>query len=152
MIKTFFQRLKPRHYAWASVLAIVGIWWPSFILATPPEFIIEGSVNLLVLNICMIITMIGAVTKIIGYFGSQQQGKIGVIGISVELVGLVLAAVGPFAYIAVSLAVGLDEENSKQIVNSAVIFAVGIFVMYVYRAMVIVPRFLREAHDEFKEE
>jgi hypothetical protein len=149
-MRNFFKRLRARHYAWATVLAIVGIWWPAFILATPPEFIREGRVDLLVLNVCMAVGLIGGITKISGFLASQQPGRVGVLGVSVELTGLILAFVGPFAYLSTSISVSAYTPE-RPLVNSAVILAIAIMAMYTYRAIILVPRFRREAHDSSKE-
>lgn len=148
-MRNFFQRLRARHYSWATVLAIVGIWWPTYIIFTPPEFIREGPVDFNFLTIAMLVGVLGSGTKISGYLASQQTGKLGVLGVSVELVGLVLAAVAPFAYLAVTGAVAISE--GRDFLNSASILAIAIMAMYAHRAVIIVPRFLREAHDESKE-
>jgi len=143
------KRLRVRHYAWSVVLGIAGIWWPLFIIASPPESFVQGRVDTLILNICMSVAVVGSATKILGYLASQFPGRVGVLGVSVELVGLILAAVGPFAYIASSLALIADGEARF---NSAVIFAIAILAMYLYRAIIIVPRFFFEAHDTAKDE
>lgn len=147
---SYFKRLRARHWAWALVLAIVGIWWPLFIITTPPEFIqITADPGILV--VCMAVAMFGTIIKIGGYFASQMPGKTGVIGVSVELAGLILASVGPVSYLVISGAAFLSPETAIGI-NSAFIFACALCAVYLYRAIIIVPRFIFEAHDPAKDD
>lgn len=141
--------LRARHWAWATFLAIAGIWWPAFIMSTPPEFLVQA-INPGVINVCMTVALIGAVIKILGYLASQLPGRTGVIGVSVELAGLIMAFVGPASYIGVSL-VEITSPNASISINSGFIFAFALCVVFVFRAIIIVPRFLFEAHDPSKE-
>lgn len=147
-MKDFFKRLKLRHWAWIHVLAAAGIWWPLHIIFTTPEFL-SRNVDDFVLHICMWTAVFGAVVKITGFAMSQQPGKTGVLGVSVELAGLILASIGPVAYLGAYgylLITGADLNFS-----SAFIFAYAMCAVYLYRAIILVPRFRREAHDPAKE-
>lgn len=146
----FFKSLRARHWAWTLVLATAGIWWPGFVLATPPDFLQE-SIDPGVLVFCMVVAIIGSVIKIIGYLASQMPGRAGVIGVSVELAGLILASVGPASYILASL-FGFFAPGPVVNFSSAFILACSIAAMYLYRAIVIVPRFIFEAHDSAKDD
>lgn len=144
----FFKRLRPRHWAWASVLVCAGIWWPTYILVSPPPFL-KGNVDPVILSICMVIAIFGAALEIFGYLASQQPGRLGVLGVSVELIGLILASVGPVAYL-VSYSYLLWQGSGDVNFGSAFILAVTITVLYSYRAVIVVPRFRSEAHDPAK--
>lgn len=149
---SYLKRLRARHYAWASVLAVAGVWWPLFIITTPPEFL-QVSVNPGILNFCMAVACFGAFVKIGGYLASQMPDKAGVIGVSVELAGLILAVVGPLSYILISFSASInDTVGSVGFPNSGTIFAAAVCLIYLYRAIIIVPRFIFEAHDSAKDE
>lgn len=148
----YLRKLRARHFAWVAVLAIVGIWWPLFILTNPPEFLIQTTAdNIGVINFAMIVSLIGSCIKICGYLGSQMPGKVGVIGVSIELAGLILASVGPVSYLVVSV-YGFLAPHSDLTFGSAFIFACALCAVYLYRAFVVVPRFLFEAHDSAKDD
>jgi len=146
----YIKNLKVRHVAWAFVLGIVSVWWPSFVIATPPDFLQEN-IDPVVLIVCMVVALIGGIVKIFGYLASQMPGKVGTLGVSVELVGLILAAVGPLSYIAVSL-YGFWEPGVDVNFSSAFILACGVAAIFLYRAIIIVPRFIFEAHDPAKDD
>ena len=148
----FFKNLKARHWAWVAVLGILGIWWPAFIITTPPEFVTESLANPGILNFCMSVAIFGAITKIFGYLASQGAGKAGVIGVSVELAGLILSTVGPVSYILVSLNALVAENTTLSFPNSALILAFAVLAIYIYRAIIIVPRFFFEANDTAKDD
>lgn len=148
-MRNFFRRLSPRHWAWAHVLAVVGIWWPLFVIFTPPEFL-QNNVDPILLLICMWIATFGSALKIGGFLSSQQPGRLGVIGVSVELVGLILSVLGPIAYIFSYLYVLLATDTDLAF-GSGLILAYGVLSIYLYRAIILVPRFLKEAHDPAKE-
>jgi hypothetical protein len=149
-MRTFFGNLKFRNYVWASVLATIGIWWPSFIILKTPEFL-DGNVDFSVLYLCMIVAIIGALIKIIGYSMSVQPGSIGVIGVSVELAGLILASIGPLAYVLSYIVIWFLYPQDSPGMSSSVILAIAVCLIYVYRATILIPRFFREAHDPNKE-
>lgn len=144
-------RLRARHWAWVLVLVIIGVWWPAFIVSTPPEFL-QQAVDAGVLNFCMIVALIGTVIKIFGYLGSQMPGKTGVIGVSVELAGLILASVGPVSYLVISIYSFSRPDVVELTFGSAFIFACALCAVYLYRAIIIVPRFIFEAHDSAKDD
>lgn len=146
----YIKNLKVRHYAWAFVLAIVSVWWPLFVINTPPTFLREN-IDPTILMVCMAVALFGGCIKIIGYLGSQLPGKAGTLGVSVELVGLILASVGPLSYIAVSL-YGFWEPGVDVNFSSAFILACGVAAIFLYRAIIIVPRFIFEAHDSAKDD
>jgi hypothetical protein len=146
----YFKRLRARHWAWASVLAVAAVWWPLFIISTPPDFI-QTSIDPGILIFCMVVATVGGVIKILGYLASQLSGRVGVIGVSVELAGLCLSAVGPAAYLVISL-YGIWAPDVSVEINSGFILAVAVLTMYLYRAIIIIPRFIFEAHDEAKDD
>lgn len=146
----YFKNLRLRHFAWSLVLAVSAVWWPLFVIATPPEFL-QRSIDPGVLIFCMAVATIGGIVKIFGYLASQIPGKIGTIGVSVELVGLILASVGPLSYIVASL-YGFWEPGLDVSFSSAFILACAIAAIFLYRAIVIVPRFIFEAHDSAKDD
>jgi hypothetical protein len=145
-----FNRIRARHWAWVFVLAIIGIWWPAFIISAPPEFL-QIVVDPGILNFCMIVALVGTIIKISGYLGSQMPGKAGVIGVSVELAGLILASVGPVSYLIISV-YSFAQPHVELSFGSAFIFACALCGVYLYRAIVIVPRFIFEAHDSAKDD
>lgn len=147
----FFKNLKARHWTWAVVLAILGIWWPAFIITSPPEFVTDSLSNPGILNFCMSVAIFGTITKIIGYLASQVPGKPGVIGVSVELAGLILSTVGPISYLLVNLNALITDTPTLVFPNSAFILAIAVLVIYIYRAIIIVPRFFFEANDSAKD-
>lgn len=146
-MSNFFSRLRLRHGAWCLIIAVIGVWWPLYVLVTPPTFI-QGNVDPVIMTICMIVAVTGGFLSILGYLSSQQSEKVGVIGVSIELVGVILAAVGPVSYIA-SFVSALSSGNVN--FGSALILAVGAFCIHLYRSVIIVPRFRLEAYDPTKE-
>lgn len=147
----YFKMLRARHWAWVLVLAIVGIWWPAFILTMPPEFV-QQTVNPGVLNVCMVVALFGTIVKIFGFLASQLPDRLGVIGVSVELAGLILASIGPASYVVISAAAAYENSTETVFPNSGFIFAIALCAVFLYRAIIIVPRFFFEAHDSAKDD
>ncbi len=145
-MKQFFSNLRLRHYAWAHVLIAAAIWWPLHIIFTTPDFLREN-VNPVALFACMWIGLVGGIVKIAGFLASQQPGRAGVLGVSVELIGLALALAAPIAYI-----FSYGSLLTTELVNfgSAFIFAYAIIAMYLYRATILIPRFRKEGSDSSK--
>lgn len=146
----YLKRLRARHWAWASVLAIAAVWWPLFVITSPPEFL-QQSLDPGILVFCMVVALIGGIIKISGYLASQMPGKLGVVGVSVELAGLILASVGPVSYLVISV-YGFWMPEIVINFSSAFILACAICAMFLYRAIIIVPRFIFEAHDTAKDD
>ena len=148
-MKTFFRALNPRHWAWVHVIIAAGIWWPAFLLSSPPEFL-EWNLDHTVLALSMGTAILGAVLMVFGFLCSQQTGKPGVLGVSIELVGIILASVGPVVYlVAYTYLLILDADDVN--FGSAFVLAYTICALYLYRATIVVPRFRKEAHDDSKE-
>lgn len=145
----YLKLIRARDWAWTSVLAITGIWWPLFIVTSPPDFI-QVSVNPAILVICMVVATFGAAVKIFGYLGTRMPGKVGVVSVSIELAGLILATLAPVSYVVASIAGFLDPSTPINF-SSAFILACAILAMYAYRAIIVIPRFRLEAHDPNKE-
>lgn len=144
----YLRRLRGRHWAWIHFLLAVGVAWPLFVIFSPPEFII-GFLDPIVLTVSMWVALIGTLTTIWGYASSQQEGRIGVIGISIELAGLILAIVGPASYAVTRIFILLSPESVG--LSSGLFFSYALFAVFLYRLVVVVPRFRFEARDPAKE-
>lgn len=145
----YLKRLKLRHWAWLHFLTIIGIAWPSFMLVTPPE-VISDAVHPAILTVAYLVSLFGSIVAFIGYFASQQLDKIGVIGVSLELSGLVLSVVGPATYLFVRLYL-LTLPDATGLLNSPLFFSYALCAVYLYRFIIVVPRFRFEARDPSKE-
>lgn len=129
-------------------LAVIGIGWPIFVIVGPPEFI-SGFLDPIVLTVCMWVCMIGSITALWGYASSQCGGKLGVIGVSIELAGLILAIVGPLSYVVTRIFLLLSPESIG--LTTTMIFAYAILSIFIYRLATVIPRFRLEAYDPTKE-
>lgn len=146
----YLKRLRARHWAWMNFLASIGIAWPLFMLLTPPE-LIAGALNPAVLAISMIVSLVGTGVALFGYFASQQRGKLGVIGVSIELSGLILSFIGPAAYLLIRLYLLTQPADPPNILSSPLFFAYSLCAVYLYRFVIVIPRFRFEARDPNKE-
>lgn len=146
----YLKRLKARHWAWLHFLAIIGVAWPVFMLVTPPELIV-GVLNPSILAIAMFVSLLGSLTAMAGYFASQQQEKIGVIGVSIELSGLILSVIGAGSYFVTRVYMLFLPETAGEL-TSTLFFAYALCAVYLYRFVIIVPRFRFEAQDPSKDD
>lgn len=145
----YFKRLRARHWAWLHFLVSIGIAWPLFMMLTPPE-LIAGALNPAILAIAMGVSLVGTVIAGYGYFASQQLDKLGVIGVSIELSGLILSFIGPSAYLVIRLYL-LNQPDTLGLLTSPLFFAYSLCAVYLYRFVIVIPRFRFEAQDPSKE-
>lgn len=145
----YVKRLKARHWAWLQFLFVTGIVWPTFMLFSTPELIV-GVLHPAILAIAMIVSFVGTIVSMFGYVASQQLGKLGVIGVSVELSGLILSILGPAAYFITRIYMLFLPETAG-VLSSPLFFSYAICAVYLYRFVIVVPRFRFEAHDPNKE-
>lgn len=147
-MKKYFKRMRARHWAWMSFLFFSGVAWPTFMLLTPPELVTD-ILDPTVLFAAMVISLIGTLVTMFGYFASQQVGKLGVIGVSLELSGLSLSVLGPAAYLITRVYEWFTPDSDG--LTSAVLFTCSVLAVYIYRFVIVIPRFRFEAHDPNKE-
>jgi len=144
----YFRRLRARHWAWLNFLAIVGIAWPTFMLVAPPAQITEV-IDPVIYSVIMGLSLAGTILAMFGYFASQQVGSLGVIGISLELAGLILAFIGPAALFVTR--VFLLFEPHLEPLSTVLFYDWAVCAIFLYRFVIVIPRFRFEAHDPAKE-
>lgn len=145
----YLKRLRARHWAWLHFLAVIGVGWPLFMIFTPPE-LIAGVLHPAILAIAMIVSLVGTLIAMFGYFASQQQDKLGVIGVSIELSGLILSILGPGAYFVTRIYMLFLPETAG-VLSSPLFFSYALCAVYLYRFVIVLPRFRFEATDPSKE-
>lgn len=144
----YLKRLKSRHWAWIHFKVATGVLWPLYMILTPPE-LLAGVVSPAIMTLCMVVSIIGTLASVVGYFFSQQLGKLGVIGVSIELSGLTLAVIGPGAYLLTRVYMLFLPEYGG--LSSGLLFAYALCAVYLYRFIILIPRFRFEAQDPSKE-
>lgn len=144
----YLKRLRAKNWAWLNFKFSVGVLWPLYMIFATPETLISA-VDATILTVCMALSLLGNLASIVGYIFSMQPGKIGVIGVSIELSGVILAILGPGAYLLTRLSLLFDPAFG---LTTGIFFAYSLCAVYLYRLIVLVPRFRFEAHDPSKED
>lgn len=148
-MKTFFKRLKIRHYMSTLVYLLAGVLWPSFAAVHPPIFL-RDPLDTTILAICLWISVIGGLIQIFGYLSSQQGGKLGTLGVSIELVGLILISIAPIAYVVAFVGVIFFSTVTAP-AEAASILILVVTAIYLNRAVILIPRFRYEANHTIEE-
>lgn len=136
-----------RHWAWIHTLAALGGWAVLIDIWTPTA--VFAALQDPIVSVWTIVTLIGAITAIVGVMLSvAHRATTRVISVSVELTGLLLAAVGPLTYFIAQFSLLFTDVFDQRI--ALVMFAYFGLSIIIYRIVVVVPRFRKEAHDERK--
>jgi len=144
----YIKRLRARHWAWLNFLCIVGLIWPIFMLVAPPVQITEV-ISPVIYEVIMGLSFFGTCLAMFGYFASQQVGRIGVIGVSLELAGLILSSLGPAALLLTRIFL-LFEPHFEPL-STVLFYDWAVCAIFLYRFVIVIPRFRFEAHDPTKE-
>lgn len=143
----FFSRIKVRHWAWINFLFATGIGLPLSTLVNP-NWIFRADIEHVILIAAMAVSILGTITTILGYLMSQQRGKAGTIGVSIELSGLCLSVLAPATYLLVQVASFFSPHHLSL---GGLIFCYALCAVYLYRFTIVVPRFRFEAHTPSEE-
>ncbi len=145
MIKVF-RNMRARDWGWLHFKFAMAVW-ALLTLAAQPESINTAVANALVI-VWFGLTMTGGVLSMVGIVMAAQPGRCSVIGISIELVGLILLFVGPFLFLVLFVARGMMADDWKW---SGIGLTYALSAAMLARVIMVLPRYLREAHDPTKE-
>jgi hypothetical protein len=146
-VRTFLSHLNIQHWAWIHFKLSLGVTWAGLMLTSTPETI-SSSFSPEFIPLWTVPTIVGAVVSIFGMMMyAQPPSKVKVIGVSIELAGLCLFAIGPFVYFLTRIA--LLETSSQG--GPLAAFSYSMLAVLLFRFIVVVPRFWFEAHDPRKD-
>lgn len=145
---SYLKRLTPRHWAWLHFKIMLGVFWAVLMFVYTP-YGIENALGRGLVTGWLLVTIIGCLTSVVGLVMTVGDGKVHVLGVSVELVGLILFSVGPVIYFFTQLALLFNGDIRDRL--ALVVLAYAMCSVFIYRFVVIVPRYRQEARDETKE-
>lgn len=146
------KRVTLRHWAWIHVMLSLALWAVLILNFTPVG--VYAALQQPIIGIWTTVTIIGALVAVVGLVLSLANSpRKRVLSISVELFGLILAATGPFTYLAAQVSLLFADAFSVTLdVRLALVaFAYYGLSIIIYRILIVVPRFRKEAQDVRKD-
>jgi len=136
------------HWAWIHVMVAFFVWVVMLQVFTPIG--VYATLQEPLVAIWTTTAALGGLTAIVGLLMSlAAQAKVRVISVSVELFGLILAAVGPFTYTITQLSLLLTETpDTRAALSVLAYFSLSVII---YRIIIVIPRFRKEAADARKD-
>lgn len=145
---SLLKRITFRHWAWIHVMLAFTTWTVLLQLYTPVG--VYSALQEPLVTLWTTTAAIGAVLAIVGLVMSlAAHARTRVISVSVELFGLILAAVGPFTYTATQASLILSETLEARLALTALAYFT--LSVIVYRIIIVIPRFRKEAADARKD-
>jgi len=142
------KRVTLPHWAWIHVMVAFFVWVVMLQVFTPIG--VYATLQEPLVAIWTTTAALGGLTAIVGLLMSlAAQAKVRVISVSVELFGLILAAVGPFTYTITQLSLLLTETpDTRAALSVLAYFSLSVII---YRIIIVIPRFRKEAADARKD-
>jgi hypothetical protein len=133
-------RMRVRDWAWVQVKLVVGVGWPVNLLLHPPR----ASAAALgpALAVVAIVTILGATVSLVGLIAARQRGKLAVIGLTVETVGISFVLAGTVAYWLTQVALLSGPDGEQRIAFSW--YAYGMAAAFAARLAIV----LTERHEQ----
>lgn len=142
------KRVTLRHWAWIHVMLSLTVWAVLILNFTPVG--VYAALQQPIIGIWTTITIVGGLTAIVGLLLSLANSpRKRVLSISVELFGLILAATGPFTYLAAQVSLLFLETPDARL--ALTVFAYYGLSIIIYRILIVIPRFRKEAQDVRKD-
>lgn len=140
-------RLSRSLWGWLIFKLIFGVGWPLALLTFTPASLLAslGWVIYLVAST----TLTGALISIVGLILSAQSGTRATVGLTVELVGILLMLVGPISYcltLVTVATVGFGGTPGWQFIPS-VFFSAGMVSAIVNRLLIVLQVRSRVSHQ-----
>lgn len=137
---------------WMLFKVVLGLGWTHAMLLVTPASIAAATTPALI-ALFTVGTAVGAAVSMVGMILSlSRRERKALIGLSVELAGLVLFAGGPLQYLFIQLS--LVGSTAEDFVNrySLCYFAAGMMIAISIRVIQVARLFHREATNPFKEQ
>lgn len=142
------KRVTLRHWAWIHVMVSLAVWAVLILNFTPVG--VYAALQQPLIGIWTTVTIIGALTAVVGLILSLANSpRKRVLSISVELFGLILAATGPFTYLLTQFSLLFAETADARL--ALTFFAYYGLSIILYRILIVIPRFRKEAQDVRKD-
>lgn len=143
------KRLTLRHWGLIHFKFALGVMWVGAMLLFTPAAL-GAALQQPLIGIWTTATLIGGIISIAGIILSVSvDAKSRVNAVWIELLGLVLLAVGPFTYMLAQW--GIEATNFTGDRIALGFFAYAMLAAILSRVAVVLPRFHREGHDDSKD-
>lgn len=143
-------RLVGQHWAWLNALVALGAWGIVIGFFTPVSYNILYQQPFI--GIWSVVTVIGVAIAITGVLWSVSRSAVRrTLAVSVELIGLCFAAVGPVLFFLAQVFLFTTPTPDGSTRYALAFFAYFALSMLIYRIVVLLPRFNKEAHDGTKD-
>lgn len=145
---SLLKRLSVRHWAWIHVMVAFTLWAIFLQLYTPIG--VYATLQEPLVTLWTTTAALGGVVALLGLVLSvSAHARTRVISVSVELVGLILAAVGPLTYTITQLSLLFTETLEARL--ALTMLAYFTLSVILYRIIIVIPRFRKEAVDARKD-
>lgn len=143
-----FRRLTPVLWGWLIFKIVLGLGWThAMFLFTPTSIADEISIESQTLWI--VGTALGAIISLVGMLMSVSTNRRRSLqGLTVELIGIVLFAGGPFQYLAIQLSFFPDRFTERY---ALAWFALAMLTAIGVRFIDVGGKFIKEAFDPKKQ-
>lgn len=143
-------KLAGQQWAWLNALVGLGVWGVCIGLFTPVSYGLLFQQP--IIGIWATVTVIGVVIAIVAVLWSVSRSAVlRTLSVSIELVGLCFASAGPLVYFfaqAVQFFVPTSDGGTRYALTFFAYFALS---MIIYRIVVLLPKFKKEASDGTKD-
>lgn len=140
------RNVSKQAWAWIHFKFAIGIAWPIMTLAQLPPTV-SITVGHWLAIVWLSLSVLGASLAIAGLIMQAQPGRCAVMGIPVELVGLIFLFSGPFLFCLLYLILGILGNGWRLV---AIGLCWGLSAAMIARMAMVIPKYLREAHDPTK--
>lgn len=144
------MKLSGQHWAWLNALAGLGVWGVLIGIFTPLSYGVLFQQP--IIGIWSTVTVIGVIIAIVGVFLAVSHSAVRrTLSVTIELVGLCFASVGPVLFLFAQILLFATPTADGSTRYALAFFAYFALAMLIYRIVVVLPRFRREAHDGTKD-
>lgn len=143
-------KFQAQHWAWLNALVGLGAWGILIGIFTPLTYGVLFQQP--IVAIWSILTVIGVAIAIVAVFWSVARSAVlRTLSVSVELIGLCFAAVGPVLYFLAQVLLFTVPTSDGSARYPLAFFTYFALSLIIYRIVVLFPRFRKEGHDGSKD-
>lgn len=143
-------KLQGQHWAWLNALVALGGWGVCIGLFTPVSYGLLFQQP--IIGIWAAVTVLGVAIVIVGVLWSVASSAVlRTLAVSIELIGLCFASAGPLVYFFAQVIQFFEPTSDGGTRYALTFFAYFALSMIIYRIVVLLPRFRKEAHDGSKD-
>lgn len=143
-------KLQAQHWAWLNALVGLGAWGICIGFFTPVSYL--ALLQQPLVGIWAAMTVLGVAIVFTGVLWSVAKSAVlRTLSVSVELIGLCFASAGPLVYLFAQVIQFFEPTSDGGTRYALTFFAYFALSVIIYRIIVLLPRFRKEASDGSKD-